>query len=467
MNSRRATFVLESLNPGVHFEVADVNRLPIFPIESSDDIFLTLDRAFTTHESAREASVEFRRPAPSPWRYAQDWAQLAVDRPEGAPLPPCEEELDPPDPASHVSFAVGVALGRFGASGEGILDTAPPTALPGGILFLSSASPHDSLDHPACAPLHVAWAEHGAAVGGGDDLKTYLRKSFFAHHKETYENRPIYFPLSSAKKSFVAWVSIHRWQPEGQATGALQALLADHLLPEKKRLEGERDDLRLAKAEGDKASKTRAERRFAEVQKLLEELTAFVELVTTCSEKGPPRTAASETEREQDAKYVMDLDDGVMVNSAALWPLLEPQWKEPKKWWKELATAAGRKDYDWSHLAARYFPQRVAAKCKEDPSLAVAHGCFWRLHPEKAYAWELRLQDEIRPDFTIDEVDSDAERAAFLAAHPQRAKELVQAEAVRRERKARKAASAEEEGEGEGPLFAGEGEGEGEDATDA
>ena len=60
----------------------------------------------------------------------------------------------------------------------------------------------------------------------------------------------------------------------------------------------------------------------------------------------------------------MDLDDGVMVNSAALWPLLEPQWKDPKKWWKELANAAGKKDYDWSHLAARYFPKRVRAEVR-------------------------------------------------------------------------------------------------------
>jgi hypothetical protein len=65
-----------------------------------------------------------------------------------------------------------------------------------------------------------------------------------------------------------------------------------------------------------------------------------------------------------------------MINSAALWPLLEPQWKDPKKWWKELATAKGKKDYDWSHLAMRYWPTRVDAKCQEDPSLGVAHGCF-------------------------------------------------------------------------------------------
>jgi hypothetical protein len=80
---------------------------------------------------------------------------------------------------------------------------------------------------------------HGAAVGPDDDLRTYLRKSFFDYHKKLYENRPIYFPLSSAKKSFVAWVSIHRWQDD-----TLNVLLADHLVPTKRRLEGELDDLR-------------------------------------------------------------------------------------------------------------------------------------------------------------------------------------------------------------------------------
>jgi hypothetical protein len=52
----------------------------------------------------------------------------------------------------------------------------------------------------------------------------------------------------------------------------------------------------------------------------------------------------------------MELDDGVMINSAALWPLLKPQWKDPEKWWKQLCLAEGKKDYDWAHLARRYFP---------------------------------------------------------------------------------------------------------------
>ena len=151
----------------------------------------------------------------------------------------------------------------------------------------------------------------------------------------------------------------------------------------------------------------------------------------------------------------MDLDDGVMVNGAALWPLLEPQWKDPKKWWKELANAEGKKDYDWAHLAARYFPDRVRKKCHDDPSLAVAHKCFWELHPAKAYAWELSLQDEIRPDFTIDEPGSDEARAKFLAEHEREAAEILAKELKRREKKS---AKADEEGEA-APLFE-----EGEDA---
>jgi hypothetical protein len=53
-----------------------------------------------------------------------------------------------------------------------------------------------------------------------------------------YESRPIYFPLSSAKKNFVALVSIHRWQDN-----TLQTLLADYLLPELNTIEGELSDL--------------------------------------------------------------------------------------------------------------------------------------------------------------------------------------------------------------------------------
>jgi len=439
MNSGKARQILAALNPGLHFLTGDVNRLPLLPVDGADAIFARVEAAFTEHEQARETSVEFHRPGPSPWRYAQDWAQRAVDRPASAPLPPWEPVYDAAPPEAFVTFALGVALGRFDADGAGILDEAPAGALPGGVLFLSAAGKDDDLDHPACAPLHAAWDEHGPAVSGGKDggaLRAWLRKRFFSEvHRTQYEGRPIVWPLSSARRSFVALVAIHRFEPT-----TLRRLLAEHLKPEQASLTGRMADLREARvaAAGDPRARRDVDRRYEQLGKLADELGDFIEAVEQCAERGPPRPDGKTPAREVDAVYTMDLDDGVMVNSSALWPLLAPQWKEPRKWWKELALAKGRKNYDWSHLAARYFPDRVDGNCKTDPSLAVAHGCFWRYHRERAFAWELRLQHEIGPDFTLDEADSDERRAAFLADHPALANDLRAKSEKRRERKANK-----------------------------
>ncbi len=467
MNSSLGRRIMADLNPSITFTAGDVERMPLLPLAGASSVVETLDTAFTLHESHREPSVEFTQPGPSPWRYAQDWAQRAVDRPEGDPLPPYEPEFDPEPPSDYLSFALGVALGRFGARGEGILDPRIADlshALPHGTLYLSALHEEDGLAHLAAAPLLAAWQTHGTAIQRGEKaektLREYLSQKFFAEvHRGMYENRPIHFPLSSEKKSFVAWVNIHRWH-----AGTLRALLADHLYPDKQRLEGEIVDLREAKRSADKKQAREAERRFAQVNAWLDELSAFIAAVEQCAEKGPPPTDAKCPARETDRRFVMDLDDGVMINAAALWPLLDPQWKDPKKWWKQLALAEGKKDYDWAHLSARYFPTRVYDKCKKDPSLGVAHGCFWKLHPENAYKWELRLQDEIGPEFKLDEpartedeaftaawiqASSDHYRAAFEAEHPEKVEALVAAEHKRREKKRRKAGEGEDEAQGE------------------
>jgi hypothetical protein len=447
LNSGFARAVMASLNPGIGFEIGDLNRLPVVEIQQSASIWEQVLESFSTHESHRESSVEFRQPGPSPWRYSQDWAQRAIDRPQGELLPPHEPAHDPEPSTDYLSFALGVALGRFGANGEGILDAPPAITLPHGILYLSAVSDRDSLAHPACAPVLKAWARHGQAIDPKRALKNYLQDEFFPKvHKRMYESRPIYFPLSSAKKSFVAYVSIHRWTET-----TMRALLADHLYPDKQTLEGQLHDVRVARQSADKKTARDAERRFDQVGKWLDELTAFIKDVEQCAEKGPPLPPndAKCPARERDARYVPDLDDGVMINAAALWPLLEPQWKDPQKWWKELARAEGKKDYDWSHLAARYFRDRVDDKCKKDPSLAVAHGCFWKYHPEKAYQWELRLQDEIAADFKLEEPGSDEARAGCEQAHPDKVQAVLVAEQKRRERKRRKSGN---EGDAQGDL---------------
>jgi hypothetical protein len=258
-------------------------------------------------------------------------------------------------------------------------------------------------------------------------------------HRQMYENRPIHWPLSSAGRTFVAWVNIHRMNEQ-----TLRVLLADHLMPALGRVEGTLTDVRAARDGADAAAARAAERQLERVVRARDELQEFITAVERCGDAGPPPTDGKCPGREQDARWAPDLDDGVMINSAGLWPLLEPQWKDPKKWYKELATAQGRKDYDWSHLAMRWWPTRVDEKCRRDPSLGVAHGCFWRYHSERAWAWELRLQDEIGPDFRITEAPyrpggRDVEdagdgphRDAWLRDNAEQALAAVEKEAVRR-----------------------------------
>lgn len=434
MNSRTAKNILLTLNPTVNFQVGDVKRLPLFPIESSEEIFAKLDKAFTEHETARETSVEFKKPGASAWNYAQEWAQKAVDREPGTPLPDYQPIYEQPPATNFVSYSIGVALGRFGANGEGIIENVEENVLPHGILYLSNYSERDSLEHSASQIIHETWQQHGATIAKNKDLREWLRLNFFKDvHLGMYENRPIYFPLSSTKKNFVAFISIHRWRDN-----TLQDLLAEYLMPELSHIEGELSDLNDARNQGDKKSQNNAEERYSKIQQLHTELKTFIDLVSQTAERGAPPANSKDTPREVDARFKMDLDDGVMINSAALWSLLEPQWTQPKKWWSELCNAQGKKDYDWAHLAARYFPNRVDEKCQKDPSLAVAHGVFWKYHPAKAYEWELRLKDEIFPDFTINEQNSDEYRQTFEQENPELVEDLIEKEEKRRERKRKK-----------------------------
>jgi hypothetical protein len=440
LNSRFAREVVQDLNPTINFQVGDVARIPYRLDRRAGDVFKAVEAAFVQHEATDELSAGFRQPSPSPWQHAQTWAQSVVDSAEADGMPGYEPTLEPPSPFAFVSFAVGVALGRFGANGEGWTDESSESTLSSGVLFLTASGAHDSLNDDACSLLNATWRDHGAVVGEGDDLRTYLRKSFFEAHKKLYENRPIYFPLSSAKKSFVAFVSIHRW-----ADDTLNVLLADYLLPARRNLEGELEDIKSARSlAGGRGNRT--ERRFTDVQKLLEELSDFIARVTEVAEKGPPQSDGDTVKRQADARYSMDLSDGVMVNSAALWSLLEPQWKEPKRWWGQLANRSGPKGthFDWSRTAARYFQMRVQEECKRDPVLAAAHHCLWRHHPKVAYEWELRLQHDLSSGFAITEPNAETCRALFLHEESRVASEIHAAEVKRRERRSRaRAANAE------------------------
>lgn len=414
LNTTAARDTLQSLNPTIDFKNVDVDRLPVGPQHNARAVFDVLDREFSVHEAQRSTSVEFVCPGRSCWRYAQEWAQRAVDARLGEPLPEFTPEFDEPAPAIIAQFNVGQAVGLY-RDGKGP-----------GILFVTPTGVRGA----GAAELEKGFAEQSS------DLVDWLRDDWFDLHRKTYENRPVVFPLSSPRRTFFLLVNIHKWTDATLAT-----LLSDYLLPCKAELDGLLADLRTRKLSIDKRERSALDDQFAVANKQMAELDELISSVRVVADSGPKEL--EKDEREVDAPFAMNLDDGVMINSAGLWSLLEPFWKEPKKWWRELAHPKGKKDYDWSHLANRYFPKRVAEKCNKDPSLAVAHGCFWRLHPEKAFQWELRFQDEIRSDFTIDEPDSDVCRKAFLSKHAARADELRVAEAQRRRRKSEKQSQSE------------------------
>lgn len=444
MNRADSKWILESLNPSVDFTVGDVNRLPLFPAPESDTIITVIESAFAEHESHRETSLEFRSPGPSPWRHAQRWAQTAVDRPEGNPLALYEPSYDREPATDHLSFVFGCILGRFSPNERGFQDSTADAlshALPDGILFLDgSLETNDLRDGLGCSearPLVDIWRTYGSDIDPESDLRSYLRMQFFENvHRQMYENRPTYWPLSSRDGTFVAWVSIHRFTSE-----TLRLLLVDHVVPALVRIEGAINDLRGLQNNAHSKNIRDTEQQLEKLRKWRDELDHFIGQIRQCAEQGPAPLDSTHREREVNARYEPHLGDGVMVNSAALWPLLEPQWKDPKKWWKELALPQGKKDYDWSHLAMRYWPTRVDEKCQDDRSLGVAHGCFWKYHPARAWAWELRLQDEIGPGFRIEEGlyrgdgGSTEHRIVYLRNHAEEALEIVEKEALRRRRK--------------------------------
>jgi len=64
------------------------------------------------------------------------------------------------------------------------------------------------------------------------------------------------------------------------------------------------------------------------------------------------------------------IDDGVILRIAPLWEVI-PIWKsEPKKFWERLQDG----QYDWSHIAMHYWPNRCLEQCRTNKSYAIAHG---------------------------------------------------------------------------------------------
>jgi len=276
-----------------------------------------------------------------------------------------EVDADVPSTDALLSWAVGVAFGRFDwrlATGERAAPPEPnpfdplPTTSPGmlpdgtepfhshtGILVDDQGHQHDLV--------HLVEEVLGRVnMPVPDDVRRWLQRDFFAFHLQCYSKSrrkaPIYWPLSTASGSYTLWV----YYPSLNSQ-TLYTSINDFIEPKLKQVG---DDVAALRNKGTARSR--------DDEKQFELLQAFeLEMIEL-------RDTLLNIAQNYDPNH----DDGVQITAAPLWPLFshKPWQKVLKETWAKLEKG----DYDWAHLAMNYWPDRVREKCKTDKSLAIAHG---------------------------------------------------------------------------------------------
>lgn len=220
------------------------------------------------------------------------------------------------------------------------------------ILFPGRA---DELERDACESLEVK------------TLRAYFRnpRKFFDDHVKRYSKSPrkapIYWLLQSSKRSYGLWVYCHRLTKD-----SLFHAIQSYVDPKVQHEEGRRHELRrLYEA-------ARSAKNVSEERKLAREMDVQESLVGEISEFKANLEAAAlgRLPRAEPGCPGWDpnLGDGIILTIAPLHVVVP--WKDATKAWMELAD--GR--YDWSHVALRYWPNRVRERCLQDRSLRIAHG---------------------------------------------------------------------------------------------
>jgi len=279
-----------------------------------------------------------------------------------------ETELPADHQASLLSWAVGVAFGRFDwrlATGDrkalpepGPFDPLPaksPGMLPNdtepfhvhtGILVDDSGHPHD-LTHL------VEEVLERVNMPVPNDVRQWLQRKFFTFHLKTYSKSrrkaPIYWPLSTTSGSYTLWIYYPTLNDQ-----TLYSAINDFLDGPTGKLTQVGNEVTALRIKGTGRSQ--------EDEKLFEEFQAFeLELIEL-----------RDTLLNIAQNYHPNHDDGVQITAAPLCPLFVH-----KSWQKVLKGTCAKfekGDYDWAHLAMNYWPDRVREKCTTDKSLAIAHG---------------------------------------------------------------------------------------------
>lgn len=273
-------------------------------------------------------------------------------------------EVDVPSSDALLSWAVGVAFGRFDwrlATGERVAPPEPepfdslPAKSPG--MLPDGAAPFhahagilvDDQGHPLDLAHLVEEVLGRVDMPVPDDVRRWLQRDFFAFHLQRYSKSrrkaPIYWPLATSSGSYTLWV----YYPS-LSSQTLYTAINDFVEPKLKEV-----------GAGGTALRNKGSARTRDEEKQFEILQAFeLELI----ELRDRLLAIAQG-------YQPNHDDGVQITAAPLWPLFrhKPWQKILKDTWAKLEKG----DYDWAHLAMSYWPARIREKCRTDKSLAIAH----------------------------------------------------------------------------------------------
>jgi hypothetical protein len=285
--------------------------------------------------------------------------------------------------------------------GDGLPLSAPPAGYPlafpsDGLLVDDPGHPQDlisavrSVFELVFDDTDARWKE-AAELLGTPELRSWFASEFFGPHIKRYSKSrrkaPIYWQFATPSGSYSIWLYIHL----ATADSLFRVL---ELVSQKLRHEEGKHAALLQEAG---PSPSPSQRRELEQQEsFLSELRGLKAEVARVAPIWRP-----------------DLDDGVLLNFGPLWRLV-PQlssWQtECRNAWDKLV----HRDYDWAHLAMHLWPDFVVPKCKDDRSLAIAHGLegtFW--FEDQDGTWRQRVVAEATIQQLIAERSSATVKAAL------------------------------------------------------
>lgn len=360
MNSKVAQSILSLLAPTLDYKPGDLRTLPVrFPNEKLKDVITEM--AKNCHSIARndwdsfETSWDFKRhpllvhrggssieQAFNNWsNFAEEqFQQLKANEEElnriFIEIYGLEDELTPQvededitirradrerDIRSFISYAVGCMFGRYSLDEDGLVyaggefDLGRYKSFPAVEDNILTILDDEYFDNDIVARfidfVRVTFGpetlednlefiadslNRRASETARETIRRYFLREFYRDHTKTYKKRPIYWLFSSPNGSFNCLIYMHRYDRD-----TIARIRTDYLLPFQDKLSAEEMQLRqLLTTDLTAREKTAANKRLGEIDKVMNELSKYQELIHHLANK----------------RVEIDLDDGVAVNYA-------------------------------------------------------------------------------------------------------------------------------------------------------